>query len=76
MRQLQHPILQTLVGTEFEWIKDLIVAFNHGKIDVLDSLSGHFVNEVCSSCCKPKNQLTHYSRSCNPRLRSCDRRFA
>lgn len=39
---MQHPILQTLEGTEYGWIKDLISAFNAGAIGKFDSLSNHF----------------------------------
>ncbi|WVQ98920.1 hypothetical protein IAU59_006051 [Kwoniella sp. CBS 9459] len=42
---LQHPILQTLVGTEYEWIKDLISAFNGGEIGKFESLANHLSNE-------------------------------
>ncbi|WRT67337.1 uncharacterized protein IL334_004307 [Kwoniella shivajii] len=42
---LQHPILQTLVGTEWEWIKDLISAFNGGEIGKFESLANHLSNE-------------------------------
>jgi len=42
---LQHPILQTLVGTPYEWIKDLISAFNAGAIGKFDSLSNNFSSE-------------------------------
>ncbi|KAK4684290.1 26S proteasome regulatory subunit N9, partial [Tremellales sp. Uapishka_1] len=43
--QLQHPILQTLVGTEHEWIKTLISAFNSGEIGKFESLANHFPSE-------------------------------
>ncbi|KAL7424211.1 26S proteasome regulatory subunit [Cryptotrichosporon argae] len=42
---LQHPILQKLVGTEHEWIKDLIAAFNAGEIGRFESLANHFPAE-------------------------------
>ncbi|WWC89772.1 uncharacterized protein L201_004698 [Kwoniella dendrophila CBS 6074] len=42
---LQHPILQTLVGTEWEWIKDLISSFNGGEIGKFESLANHLSNE-------------------------------
>ncbi|WWD16129.1 hypothetical protein CI109_100554 [Kwoniella shandongensis] len=42
---LQHPILQTLVGTEWEWIKDLISAFNGGEIGKFESLCNNLPNE-------------------------------
>ncbi|WOO81356.1 26S proteasome regulatory subunit RPN9 [Vanrija pseudolonga] len=42
---LQHPILQTLDGTEYGWIKDLISAFNAGAIGKFDSLTNHFASE-------------------------------
>ncbi|ORY28276.1 hypothetical protein BCR39DRAFT_535243 [Naematelia encephala] len=42
---LQHPILQTLSGTEYEWIKDLISAFNSGEIGKFDSLANNFSSE-------------------------------
>ncbi|WWD01176.1 hypothetical protein V866_008116 [Kwoniella sp. B9012] len=42
---LQHPILQTLVGSEWEWIKDLISSFNAGEIGKFESLANHLGNE-------------------------------
>ncbi|RSH93921.1 26S proteasome regulatory subunit [Saitozyma podzolica] len=42
---LQHPILQTLVGTEHEWIKTLISAFNAGEIGKFESLANNFSKE-------------------------------
>lgn len=42
---LQHPILATLTGTEYEWIKDLISAFNSGAIGKFDALASHFSSE-------------------------------
>jgi 26S proteasome regulatory subunit N9 len=49
-RQLQHPILQTLVGTEHEWIKTLISAFNAGEIGKFESLANNFSKEVSQTC--------------------------
>lgn len=49
-RQLQHPILQTLVGTEHEWIKALISAFNAGEIGKFESLANNFSKEVSHTC--------------------------
>ena len=43
---MQHPILQTLVGTEHEWIKSLISAFNAGEIGKFESLANNFSSEV------------------------------
>jgi 26S proteasome regulatory subunit N9 len=48
--QLLHPILQTLTGSEWEWIKSLISAFNAGDIGKFDSLANNFEAEV-----SPKN---------------------
>lgn len=42
---LQHPILQTLAGTEWAWIKDLIGSFNAGAIGRFDSLANQFASE-------------------------------
>ncbi|WVQ78556.1 hypothetical protein IAT38_000642 [Cryptococcus sp. DSM 104549] len=42
---LQHPILQTLVGTQWEWIKDMISAFNAGEIGKFESLCTNLPNE-------------------------------
>lgn len=35
---LQHTILDSLVATEFEWIKDLLFAFNSGDINKFEEL--------------------------------------
>ena len=40
-----HPILDSLVETEFEWIKDLLFAFNEGNIGKFDSLVPHLQKE-------------------------------
>jgi len=45
-KQLLHPILQTLTGSEWEWIKSLISAFNAGDIGKFDSLANNFEAEV------------------------------
>lgn len=42
---LQHPILQTLTGTDHEWIKSLISAFNAGEIGKFESLANNFPSE-------------------------------
>ncbi|XAO22781.1 hypothetical protein I312_101555 [Cryptococcus bacillisporus CA1280] len=42
---LQHPILQTLTGTEYEWIKTMISAFNAGEIGKFESLCNNLPNE-------------------------------
>jgi len=42
---LQHPILQTMNGTEWEWIKSLISAFNAGDIGKFDSMIPKFSSE-------------------------------
>jgi hypothetical protein len=44
--QLLHPILQTLAGSEWDWIKNLISSFNAGDIGKFDSLVNHFEAEV------------------------------
>ena len=43
--QLQHPILQSLNGTESAWIKDLISAFNNGSIGRFESMANNFASE-------------------------------
>ncbi|RXK36242.1 26S proteasome regulatory subunit N9 [Tremella mesenterica] len=42
---MQHPILQTLTATEYEWIKDLIGAFNSGAIGKFEVLAVQFPRE-------------------------------
>lgn len=39
---LLHPILDSLLGTEHAWIRDLLFAFNGGDMAKYNSLLGHF----------------------------------
>jgi hypothetical protein len=39
-------MLETLTGSEWEWIKHLISAFNAGDIGKFDSLANNFESEV------------------------------
>jgi len=43
-----HPILESLVGTQYEWLKNLLYAYNSGNINVFNSISnsGEFLKEV------------------------------
>jgi len=43
-----HPILESLVGTSYEWLKNLLYAYNSGNIDAFNSISnsGEFLKEV------------------------------
>ncbi len=38
MLQLAHPILESLKGTEEEWVIDLLYAFNSGSLDKFEKL--------------------------------------
>ncbi|KAF9918736.1 26S proteasome regulatory subunit [Lobosporangium transversale] len=42
---LMHPVLESLVGTEREWLKNLLFAFNSGDIGKFEALSPHFTQE-------------------------------
>ncbi|KAG0047498.1 26S proteasome regulatory subunit [Gryganskiella cystojenkinii] len=42
---LMHPILESLVGTEREWLKNLLYAFNSGDIGKFEALAPHFAQE-------------------------------
>jgi len=44
---LMHPILESLVGTPYEWLKNLLYAYNSGNIDAFNSISnsGEFLKE-------------------------------
>lgn len=42
---LQHPILESLSGTPFEWIRSLLFAFNEGNLGVFESLAPRFPEE-------------------------------
>ncbi|GJJ78095.1 26S proteasome regulatory subunit N9 [Entomortierella parvispora] len=42
---LMHPILESLVGTEREWLKNLLYAFNSGDIGKFEALAPHFSQE-------------------------------
>lgn len=44
--KLQHPILDSLNGTEHEWIKNLLFTFNEGDIGKYESLAPLFGREV------------------------------
>lgn len=37
-----HPILDSWTGTEHEWLRTLLFAFNAGDIGKFESLAGHF----------------------------------
>ncbi|KAI8579184.1 hypothetical protein K450DRAFT_243163 [Umbelopsis ramanniana AG] len=39
---LMHPILDSWTGTEHEWLRTLLFAFNAGDIGKFESLAGHF----------------------------------
>ncbi|KAJ2959642.1 hypothetical protein NQZ79_g4915 [Umbelopsis isabellina] len=39
---LMHPILDSWSGTEHEWLRTLLFAFNAGDIGKFESLAGHF----------------------------------
>ncbi|KAF9919872.1 26S proteasome regulatory subunit [Linnemannia zychae] len=43
---LMHPILESLVGTEREWLKNLLFAFNSGDIGKFEALAPHFAQEA------------------------------
>jgi 26S proteasome regulatory subunit N9 len=38
---LLHPILDSLVGTQHAWLRELLFAFNRGDLVAYDSLVGH-----------------------------------
>ncbi|KAF9582068.1 26S proteasome regulatory subunit [Lunasporangiospora selenospora] len=42
---LMHPILESLVGTDREWLKNLLFAFNSGDIGKFEALAPHFSQE-------------------------------
>ncbi|KAG0143795.1 hypothetical protein CROQUDRAFT_660769 [Cronartium quercuum f. sp. fusiforme G11] len=42
---LQHPILDSLDRTPYEWIKSLLFAFNEGNLGVFESLTPKFPQE-------------------------------
>jgi len=44
---LMHPILESLVGTPYEWLKNLLYAYNSGNIDAFNTISnsGEFLKE-------------------------------
>lgn len=42
---LLHPILDTLSGTEHEWLRQLLFVFNSGNILKFESLMGHFLKQ-------------------------------
>ncbi|XP_076819396.1 26S proteasome non-ATPase regulatory subunit 13-like [Clavelina lepadiformis] len=39
---LQHPILDSLKGTNKQWLIDLLFAFNSGNIEKMDALKGYW----------------------------------
>jgi hypothetical protein len=64
--QLLHPILQTLTGSEWEWIQALISAFNNGDIGKFDTLANNFESEVSPrilDLCRGKGVLIFHSQS-------------
>lgn len=42
-----HPVLESLVGTEHEWIKAILFAFNAGDIPTFEKLTPSMASEVC-----------------------------
>ena len=46
LRELIHPILDSLDGTPHEWIKKLLFAFNEGNIGKFEAQSPLFGQEV------------------------------
>jgi len=43
---LLHPILDSLLGTEHEWLRVLLFAYNTGDLGKYDALLGHFHKQV------------------------------
>ncbi|KAF9974864.1 26S proteasome regulatory subunit [Actinomortierella ambigua] len=43
---LMHPILESLTGTEREWLKNLLFAFNSGDIGKFEALAPNFSQEA------------------------------
>lgn len=58
-----HPILESLVGTEREWLKNLLFAFNSGDIGKFEALAPHFAQEVRARL----GLLTSFMYTCGPR---------
>ena len=46
--QLMHPILDSLNGTQHEWLKKLLFTFNEGNIGKFEALAPLFPKEVSS----------------------------
>lgn len=44
--QLMHPILDSLNGTQHEWLKKLLFTFNEGNIGKFEALAPLFPKEV------------------------------
>jgi hypothetical protein len=45
-----HPVLTSLNGTTYEWIKSLLFVFNEGAIGKFESLAPQFPKEVRTIC--------------------------
>jgi 26S proteasome regulatory subunit N9 len=43
--QLMHPILDSLTGTEHDWLRSLLFAFNSGDIGKFEALAPHFTKQ-------------------------------
>jgi 26S proteasome regulatory subunit N9 len=41
-----HPILESLNGTQDQWLVDLLFAFNRGDLDKFDSLKPLWTQQV------------------------------
>lgn len=46
VRQLQHPILQALDNSQYDWIKHMLFVFNAGDIGKYDVLQQRLGEEV------------------------------
>jgi len=46
--QLAHPIIESLVGTEAEWLHHLLHAFNKGDIPKYEQLVGQYEQQLAS----------------------------
>lgn len=42
-----HPILDSLHGSQHEWLKKLLLTFNEGNIGKFEALAPLFPKEVC-----------------------------
>lgn len=45
-----HPILRSLLGTEYEWLHSMLYAFNEGSLGKFESLVPYLEREVSLSC--------------------------